>query len=824
MKKYSHKSESEILHQKAEDLLKKKPLQDDVQLSSTEARRLTYELKKHQIELELQNEDLKSSRSLAQETAEKYTELYDFAPSGYFTLSNAGEIIDVNLCGSQMLGIERSRLKNKHFNLFLSRETKPVFSLFLEKVFFSKFIETCEITISSDDNLLVYLHLSGIIDKNLEKCFITAVDITKLRQAEEAVKEQKEKLQNQFINAPIGIFHSDWEGRLLFANPALAKMLGYFDVEELISVTSDMATQIYADPKIRPPIMQALKENFGWVHYHDLIWKRKDQHLITVDMTARKVLDPLGVFDYLEGFIEDITERKHAEDERKQLSDRLSLATRASGIGVWDYDIVNNILLWDDQMYELYGIQNKDFIGVYETWHNGVHPDDKERGDKEIKMAIQGEKEFDTEFRVLWPDGSVHNIRALAIVQRDDSGKALHMIGTNWDITKQKLVEQQLLKAKEHAEESDRLKSAFLANMSHEIRTPMNGILGFTELLREPKLSGKEQERYLGIIQKSCNRLLCIINDIVDISKIEAGQMGTTLSEVNVNEKIEDVYNFFLPQAEQKGIHFFYKCSLPSDQARIKSDKEKIFAILTNLVKNALKFTYEGFIEFGYEKKGSFLEFFVKDTGIGVSEDNKDVIFIRFRQGGKISSKTKEGSGLGLSISKAYVEMLGGKIWVESEEDQGSTFYFTIPYITEKQVQSINPDILPAVEESGQIKNLKILIAEDDETSDVLITNILNKTNHEFLHAVTGNETIEVCRNHPNLDLILMDIRMPDLSGLEATQQIRQFNKSVIIIAQTAYALTGDREKAIASGCNDYISKPIDNEELKALIQKHFKV
>ena len=263
---------------------------------------------------------------------------------------------------------------------------------------------------------------------------------------------------------------------------------------------------------------------------------------------------------------------------------------------------------------------------------------------------------------------------------------------------------------------------------------------------------------------------------------------------------------------------------MPSPQSIIKTDNEKLYAILTNLVNNAIKFTQSGFIEFGYVKKEGLLEFFVKDSGIGVSQSQKEIIFERFRQGGKLRTDNFEGTGLGLSISKAYVEMLGGKIWVESEEGQGSIFYFTVPYITEKQIQRITPNIIPAKEESGQNRRLKILIAEDDESSDFLITSILNKKSHELLHATTGKETIVLCRKNPNLDLVLMDIRMPDMSGLEATKQIRQVNKNVIIIAQTAYALTGDRENAISAGCNDYISKPINRDELEALIRQYFKV
>jgi len=382
---------------------------------------------------------------------------------------------------------------------------------------------------------------------------------------------------------------------------------------------------------------------------------------------------------------------------------------------------------------------------------------------------------------------------------------------------------RELLKAKERAEESDRLKTAFLTNMSHEIRTPMNGILGFAGLLKESDLTGEDQQKYIRIIEKSGARMLNIIHNIIDISKIESEQMEISFLETNVNEQIKFIYNFFEPEVEGKGIRFFFKNSLPAKEAIIQTDPEKIYAILTNLVKNAIKFTDEGSIEFGYEKKGEYLEFFVKDTGIGIPKDRQEAIFERFVQADISDINKYEGAGLGLSIAKAYVEMLGGKICLESEEGKGSIFYFTIPYNAEKLVKKLNMNFVSEDDDEGQIKNLKILIAEDDETSDLLITRMLKKISNEVLHAKTGVETIEVCRNHPDLDLVLMDIRMPTMGGYEATRQIRLFNKDVIIIAQTAYALMGDREKSIEAGCNDYISKPIDSTLLMELIQRHFE-
>jgi len=232
------------------------------------------------------------------------------------------------------------------------------------------------------------------------------------------------------------------------------------------------------------------------------------------------------------------------------------------------------------------------------------------------------------------------------------------------------------------AEESDRLKSAFLANMSHEIRTPMNGILGFSELLKEPGLSGEDQSKYISVIEKSGARMLSTINDLIEMSKLEAGQMIVSISEVKVNEQLEYIYNFFKPELEGKGLQFTYSKSVSESEVIINTDGEKLYGIMTNLVKNAIKYTNEGSIEFGCSLKENFAEFFVKDTGIGISDDRQQAVFERFVQADISKSKPFEGSGLGLAISKAYVELLGGKIWVESEEGKGSIFYFTIPATT----------------------------------------------------------------------------------------------------------------------------------------------
>ncbi len=397
------------------------------------------------------------------------------------------------------------------------------------------------------------------------------------------------------------------------------------------------------------------------------------------------------------------------------------------------------------------------------------------------------------------------------------------------DITLQNRAINDLIIAKEHAEESDKLKSAFLANMSHEIRTPMNGIFGFTELLKTPGLSYEMQQKYINAIQKGGGRLLNIINDILDISKIEAGVIQADIKAFNIKEQIEFIYTFFKPEVEKKGLQFLVKNTSLEEDLIIESDSEKIYAILSNLLKNAIKFTNKGLIIFGYERKEEYLEFYIKDTGIGIPKSRQESIFERFMQEDISGKMALQGAGLGLSITKAYVELLGGKIWVESEVENlaigkagGSTLYFTIPYTENPIIETNDQKSLFSDNNGKQLGNLKILIAEDDEASSIFLSILVEEFSSEILMAKNGLETVEIYKNNPDIDLILMDIQMPYLNGYEATSQIRELNKNVVIIAQTAYALSSDRQNVIDAGCNDYISKPISMSVLTTLIRNYF--
>ena len=376
---------------------------------------------------------------------------------------------------------------------------------------------------------------------------------------------------------------------------------------------------------------------------------------------------------------------------------------------------------------------------------------------------------------------------------------------------------ENLIRAKERAEESDRLKTAFLANMSHEIRTPMNGIMGFLQLLNDVDLTSDDRQYYFEIINKSGERLLSTINDIIEISKIESGQLNVIYNNVNIKEILNFHYKFFINQTEEKGISLLLKNSEKIADV-IVSDQHILDGILTNLIKNAIKFTDSGEIEVGTYLKDESIIFYVRDTGIGISKTRQEAIFERFVQADLDYKRPHEGSGLGLSIVKAYSHLMKGEVWVESEEGRGSTFYFAVPYIPVILKKEIPSD--KSIRADGE-RIHKILIAEDDETSYKLLEKILSDEKFTIIHVWNGEEAVCVMRDDPEISMILMDLRMPLTDGLDAAKKIRQFNKTVKIIAVTVNAFSIDKEIALNSGCDDYVLKPVNKKLLTDIIEKH---
>jgi PAS domain S-box-containing protein len=414
-------------------------------------------------------------------------------------------------------------------------------------------------------------------------------------------------------------------------------------------------------------------------------------------------------------------------------------------------------------------------------------------------------------------------VRALIFPLNDSIGKPGRFVFMHENITERKIAEQELIVAKEHAEESDRLKSAFLANMSHEIRTPLNSIIGFSDLLNDPDYDQEQKSEFTRTIIENGNNLMAIVSDIMDLSMIAAGQMKIRHEHFSPLKLLVDLENEFKIKANDKGIDLRLSTKIEIPEIKVVNDAYRTRQVLTNFIGNAIKFTSQGYVEFGYLVKDGNVEFHVKDTGIGIAPEHFEAIFDRFRQLEITKTRRFGGNGLGLAISKNLAELLGGKIWVESEIGKGSSFYLSLPL----QKFDSNTDTLlkenQTPEHETYHNNLKVLIAEDDNNSYELVFQFISKLAREIIRVQTGVEAVEACRNNLDIDLVLMDIQMPEMDGYEATMQIRKFNQEVVIITQTAFALSGDREKALEAGCNDYISKPIKKVDLLPLIQKYFK-
>jgi len=437
-----------------------------------------------------------------------------------------------------------------------------------------------------------------------------------------------------------------------------------------------------------------------------------------------------------------------------------------------------------------------------------------------IKEVIEKDKNFKAEPPVIKEENEkeilkLYSERLVAKLEKKN-------LDLEKEIESHKKTFKELIEAKEKAEESDKLKTAFLANMSHEIRTPMNGIIGFTNLLKNHNLSGKEQDKYIDIIHASGKRLINLIEDLINISKIETGQMELTVSEFDLRDDIENIYNYYKSEADNKGLRISILYSSSVNSLNIKTDRDKFNSILSNLINNAIKYTEKGLIEIKCEKQNNNFEFYIKDTGIGIPIERQGAIFERFVQADISDIMAKQGAGLGLTITKAYVDMLGGKICMESGLNKGSVFHLTLPQDLKFEEKEYLTRTATILKKTGDKHKLKILIAEDDEVSSLYLKLILENFSNELFFVKNGREAVEYCINDKNIDLILMDVKMPELSGYHAVERIRKFNKDVVIVAQTAYGLSGDKEKFMSVGCNDYLSKPINEDDLVKIIKRFF--
>jgi PAS domain S-box-containing protein len=547
--------------------------------------------------------------------------------------------------------------------------------------------------------------------------------------------------------------------------------------------------------KLTRYISQLTEHNFNYVEKLDL--KKSASEITHIYKEFRNMLSQLRVW-------ERQTDKalKNAEENEKRYRELADMLPQS----IYETDELGNFTYVNKAWYQHFGYSGDDLmegLNLIETVISESNDD--------ILGNIRLEN---SNFVAIRKDGS----RFPASVYSDNimaGNKIVGKRGIIIDATQHNIYIHSLKKETYKAQTSDKLKSSFLANMSHEIRTPMNSIIGFSNLLASDEISEEQKKDFINYIRSSGEMLLNLIDDIIDFAKIEAGELKINKKEMNVGDLFSELYRTFDEIKNKSGksnIRLIMKKD-PEYDLSFKSDPFRLRQIMTNLIGNAIKFTDKGSVEFGYRLKNEKeLEFFVKDTGIGLTKEELGIIFERFKRTYHSEEKNIVGSGLGLAISKNLVQLMGGEMWLDSYPGTGTTFYFTLPYIKTAKVFNSVID-----EESIQYfdwHDKTILVVEDDKQSYHFLRELLKRTGANIKRAANGFEAIETCRNDLSIDLVLMDIQMPKMNGYDATREIKKIRKELPVIAQTAYAMAGDREKSIQAGCDDYITKPLNIESL----------
>jgi len=636
-------------------------------------------------------------------------------------------------------------------------------------------------------------------------------DITERMLAGEKLQASEKRFRAIFDQAPVAIALLDTQDHPIISNLRLTKMIGYSS-DELAKM---MFTEFTYPEDIDKDLNQFTDLIAGKISGYN-IEKRyihKNGTLIWANLYTTTLNDSNGLIQEIIGMVEDITEKKKIHNEIKFQADLINNVGQA----VIATDLLGKVTYWNNAAEKIYGWSSSEAIGQNIVDLTPARQSNEQAID--ILKKLSSGKTWAGEFYVRRKDGSSFPALVTDTPILDSNGELTGIIGISSDITERKHAEMELIEAKEKAEESDRLKTAFLNNVSHEIRTPMNSIVGFSGFLNDPDLKPNKRQEFTDIIIKSSEHLLAIIDDIIRIASIESGQEKIQKNEININLICDLIKDQFSSKANEKNVTLSLIPGLTGDEADIITDATKLTQILTNLIGNALKFTHQGYINYGYKLKNSQLEFYVEDSGIGIPLDMQEKVFDRFRQIETTATRNFGGSGLGLSISKAYVEILGGKMWLTSEMGKGSVFYFTIPY------KKTNPKKLPDIPSvkglDFEFKTTKtVLIAEDEISNFILLEEMLLDSGINIIRAVNGLEAVRLCQLNPNIDLVLMDIKMPEMDGYEATKRIKEFKPDLPIIAQTAYITEADRVKALACGCSDYISKPISKRLLLSKINE----
>ena len=664
--------------------------------------------------------------------------------------------------------------------------------------------------------------------------FIT--DITDRKQVEVALKESEALYRDLVLKLPDGVYKSTYDGKFVEVNPALVTMLGYGSREELLAV--DINTQLYFEPEdCERTVLQETMLEKGVFRL-----RKKDGSEIWVEDHGWHHSDENGNILSHQGVMRDITERRQREEELKKSESSLRNAQKIAKMGSWEWDLATQKTNWSDNYFNIFGFEPAGVNPSFELFRKRIHPDDIHFLDESHAIIMKDKIPNIFELRIIHKDGTVKWIQNnISPVIKDD--KLIKLSGTFFDITDRKQVEEEIKLKNEELQKINAEKDKFFSIIAHDLRSPFNLFLGFTRMMVEelPSLKPDEIQKIALTMRNSALNLYRLLENLLAWATIKQGIIPFTPEILPLLPVVEESITTMIGPINNKGIELTVDIPVGSE---VYADSNILHTVLRNLISNALKFTHKGGrIHVSAKINGDkSVEISIKDSGIGMKSTMMDSLFKLDAQSGRKGTEGEPSTGLGLILCKEFIEKHGGKIRVESEEGKGSVFSFTLPHQLNpqgfknleglgrkpRQGRSLKRSSRVSPEVDGEEKQinsvdsgLKILIAEDDENSGILLNMAVKTLNKEIINVKNGVEAVEVCRNNPGIFLILMDVQMPEMNGYEATRQIRQFNTSVIIIAQTAYELSGEREKAIEAGCNDYIAKPVRKADLLVLLKKY---
>lgn len=755
----------------------------------------------------------------------RFKSLFNNSLTGIFYLHPNGDIIEVNQKIIDMLGSPSVQDTKKINILTYEPLIKIGYSENFKKCLKTKKVVYEETEYFSKWGKMIYAryYFNPIFDSNNNIVGVLAnvEDVTERKEFEKKIQENELYLKTLMNNLPGIVYRClatpDWP--MSFVSQGCIELTGYTPEE---FVNGEISYDLIIVPEDRKMVWNKIFDAYHKNKPFQLKYRIKDRYgtLKWVWEQGQKIGVNENGINILEGFITDLTRQVEFEEKLKESELKYRTLIENSQDAIFIMDPFGPIKEANTKALEMLGYSASEIIEI--TFQDVVAPNQQNDTINVLNKLRKGlsvpvyERDFRTNY------GTIIPVEISVALIKDYFGDEV-IVSVVRDISSRKEAEKQLIRAKEKAEESDKLKSAFLANMSHEIRTPMNGIVGFSQLLKDEEMSDEERQEYISIISSSSNHLLKLIDDIINIAKIEANQLKVNIFKFNLNVTMNEIYDLFKNDTltVYKNEIEFINETHSDENVYILSDPTRIKQVMTNLIKNALKFTEKGYVKFGYNIKNDKIEFYVKDSGIGIPENKLEMIFDRFTQADTKFSSIYGGTGLGLSISKGLVKLMGGDIWVDSQLGEGSNFYFTLPYNKAESHHDPKKDNdLKHIFVNWE--NKTVLIAEDNNTNFILLERMLRPTKINIIKAVNGKEVIDIYTDKQQLvDVILMDIKMPVLDGYQATKEIRRFDNSIPVIAVTAYAMHGDEQKSRIAGCNDYLPKPLSRNSLISTLSKY---